>query len=68
MINQFKPGDAVKLKLNDQNMMVISVADKMKGYECAWYVNSKLQRAIFSEDVLEWLAPYHDMLHFANYE
>lgn len=76
MINQFKPGDSVKLKVNDQYMRVVSLAGKMneKGnckmnsYECVWYVNSKLQRAVFSEDVLEWLAPDHDFLHFANYE
>lgn len=74
-MNHFKPGDAVKLKMNDQNMMIVSVTNnadeknsEINNYECVWYLNSKLQRAVFSEDVLEWLAPDHDVLHFANYE
>ena len=75
VINQFKPGDTVKSKLNDQQMTVRSVSEipdkrlsKIKNYECVWYINAKLQRAFFTEDVLEWLAPDHDILHFANYE
>lgn len=75
VINQFKPGDTVKLKINNQSMTVRSVSEiiderlsKIKNYECVWYVNTKLQRAFFTEDVLEWIAPNHDILHFANYE
>lgn len=71
-MNEFKPGDAVKSKISNQQMMVKSVAEKLnagtKSYECVWYDNAKLQRAFFTEDLLEWLAPDHDILHFANYE
>jgi len=75
VVNQFKPGDTVKLKISNQQMTVRSVSEiidkrpsKIKSYECVWYDNAKLQRAFYTEDVLEWLAPDHDILHFANYE
>jgi len=76
MVTDFKAGDAVKLKLNNQQMMVRSVVEQVnsnaraevKSYECIWYDNAKLQCAFFTEDLLEWLAPDYDILHFANYE
>jgi len=77
MNNFFKPGDAVKLKINNLNMMIMGIANIpseqeaiaiKERYECAWYDNAKLQKAIFSKDLLEWLAPNHDVLHFGNYE
>ena len=77
MNNQFKPGDAVKLKVSNVQMMVRGIAHipseqesvaAKERYECVWYDDKKLQRGIFSKDLLEWLAPNYDILHFANYE
>lgn len=77
MNNPFRPGDAVKLKFNDLQMMIRGIANlptdqesiaTKERYECVWYDNAKLHQAIFSKDLLEWLAPHHDTLHFANYE
>lgn len=77
MTNFFKPGDSVKLKLNDLQMMIKGIANipsdhepiaAKERYECIWYDNRQLQKAIFSKELLELLAPYYDALHFANYE
>jgi uncharacterized protein YodC (DUF2158 family) len=77
MNNQFKPGDAVKLKISNMQMMIRGIANIpseqesiaiKERYECVWYDNAKLQRAIFSKELLEWLAPNYDVLHFGNYE
>ncbi|CAN5189457.1 hypothetical protein BH11BAC6_BH11BAC6_14510 [soil metagenome] len=76
MYTEFKTGDCVRLKHTDLQMMVKAIAGNTpahvtadcRSYECVWYENAMLQMAVFTEDVLDWLAPYHDVLHFANYE
>ena len=76
-MNQFKAGDLVKLKMNHQQMTVKGFAKQPSSqgtiliqdrYECIWFDGKNHQKAIFHQDVLEWMAPYHDTLHFANYE
>jgi uncharacterized protein YodC (DUF2158 family) len=77
MINQFKIGDLVKLKISNQQMTIRAFATKPSSegillikdrFECVWYDGRKQQKAVFHQDALEWLAPYHDTMHFANYE
>lgn len=77
MNNFFKPGDAVKLKLSNLTMMIKGTASipseyaeiaQKERYECVWFDNRHLQKAIFSKELLELLAPHYDVLHFANYE
>lgn len=41
---------------------------KQDKFECIWFDGAQLQEEIFHKDSLEWVAPYYDTLHFANYE
>jgi len=77
MTNRFKPGDLVKLKMSNQEMIVKGIAKKPSSngtiliqdrYECVWFDGVHHQKAVFHVDALELLAPYHDTLHFGNYE
>jgi uncharacterized protein YodC (DUF2158 family) len=77
MVNQFKIGDLVKLKISNQQMTIKGFATKPSSqgtvlikdrYECIWYDGVKQQKAVFHQDALERLAPYHDTMHFGNYE
>ncbi|HXL56028.1 MAG TPA: DUF2158 domain-containing protein [Chitinophagaceae bacterium] len=77
MTIQFKAGDLVKLKISHQHMTIKGFATQPSSqgtilikdrFECVWYDGMKQQKAVFHKDALEWLAPYHDTLHFANYE
>jgi len=77
MANEFKIGDLVKLKISSQQMTIKGFATKPSAngtvlikdrYECVWYDGEKKQKAVFHQDALEWLAPYHDSMHFGNYE
>ncbi len=77
MANELKAGDLVKLKESNQKMTVKSIATQPSSqgtalindnYECVWYNGTKQQKAVFHKDALEWLTPYYDTLHFANYE
>ena len=77
MQNQFKAGDLVKLKISNQIMTVKGIATNPSSngkviindrYECMWCDGTKNQKAVFSKDALEPIAPYYDSMHFANYE
>ncbi len=83
MTNEFKIGDLVKfgdlvkLKISSQQMTIKGFATKPSSqgivlikdrFECVWYDGSKQQKAVFHQDALERLAPYHDTMHFGNYE
>ena len=62
MANKFKVGDKVKLKIGSHSMTVkcnatrlfekvpVSIPDK---YECMWSDGTKMQTAVFREDVLQ---------------
>jgi uncharacterized protein YodC (DUF2158 family) len=75
MINQFKPGDLVKLKTGRQPMTIKGVATKPSSlgivlindqYECSWHDGLQQQKAIFHSDELEWFVPRYDMLQLKN--
>lgn len=76
MANKLKAGDIVKLKGSNQKMTVKGIATPSlpetelinDNYECVWYNGTKQQKAVFHKDTLDWLTPYYDTLHFANYE
>jgi len=77
MATQFKTGDLVRLKSSNIKMMVKGFATKpsSKGaiiiedrYLCVWHNGGKEQRAVFHKDALELYPPFHDTMHFANYE
>jgi uncharacterized protein YodC (DUF2158 family) len=77
MITQFKEGDLVKLKINHQQMTIKGFAKQPSSqgtivmhdrYECVWFDGKNHQKAIFHHEALEWIPPFHDTLHFANYE